>query len=101
MKIIKHKIAQQILSDGILIDSWPCDVNSEGETELNGGEEFVILHKEKYYRFVGSGKQVFKNVPLQQMQVGFYDLPEWTREKIEKEKLNNKQQSVTSKKNKP
>ena len=101
MKIIKPKIAQKILDDGILIDSWLCDVNSEGEVESNGGEEFVVLHKNKYYRLVGSGKKVFAKVPLEQMQVGFYDLPEWTREKIEKEKLNKKTARVTSKKNKP
>jgi hypothetical protein len=92
MRIINYKLSQKILDEGKIVDAWPCDVNSEGELESNGGNEMVVEHEERYYIIIGSYDAktekgtAYENVLGGGREFKASELPEPTMIKILKDK---------------
>ena len=40
---------QEIVNEGVLIERWPCDVNTEGENQSNGSQEFLYEYEGNKY----------------------------------------------------
>jgi hypothetical protein len=53
MKILSPINAEKILSNGKILDAWPCDVNSKGELESNGGDEMLVEKDGKFHILTG------------------------------------------------
>lgn len=43
---------QEVIENGIVMDSYPCDINPDGELESNGGQEFVCQYMGKIYHII-------------------------------------------------
>ena len=41
--------AKEIVGNGILIDSWPCDVGLDGSMQSNGSQEFLYEYNGNNY----------------------------------------------------
>ena len=58
---------QNILDNGTHLGNWAIDINEFGDLESNGGREFLVVFKNKYYLIrtnwqeeAFSGEEIFK-----------------------------------------